>query len=84
MISISVLFPWLSSERRDRMRIFFLHWFSGVVYVLSQFVMSVMVLNCWSSKDGSGPFIYFLKFVELAVRSEWLCTSEVRKVACNL
>lgn len=26
VISISVLFPWLSSERRKRMRIFFLHW----------------------------------------------------------
>eukprot|EP00903_Cladosiphon_okamuranus_P019509 g17940.t1 len=75
VISISVLFPWLSSERRGRMRIFFLHWFSGTMYVLSQFVMSVMVLNCWSSKDNSGPFIYFIKFVELAVLNLWSISS---------
>lgn len=37
---------------------------SGVLYVMSQFVMSLMVINCWSS-DLGGPFIYFLKFVEL-------------------
>ena len=67
VISVSVLLPWLDSDRRGRMRIFFLHWFSGVMYVMSQFVMSVMVLNCWSSKDDSGPAIYFIKFVELAV-----------------
>lgn len=67
VISISVLFPWLDSDRRGRMRIFFLHWFSGVVYVMSQIILSVMVLNCWSSKDGSGPFIFLVKFIELAV-----------------
>eukprot|EP00903_Cladosiphon_okamuranus_P019508 g17939.t1 len=75
VISISVLFPWLDAERRGRMRIFFLHWFSGVMYVMSQFVMSVMVLNCWSSKDDSGPFIYFLKFVELTVLNLWSISS---------
>ncbi|CAN0114455.1 unnamed protein product [Ectocarpus fasciculatus] len=75
VISISVLFPWLSSERRGRMRIFFLHWASGVMYVMSQFIMSVMVLNCWSSRDGSGPFIYFLKFWELTVLNLWSISS---------
>lgn len=75
VISISVLFPWLDPERRGRMRIFFLHWFSGVMYVMSQFVMSVMVLNCWSSKDDSGPFIFFVKFVELAVLNLWSISS---------
>ncbi|CAN0113754.1 unnamed protein product [Scytosiphon promiscuus] len=75
VISISVLFPWLSSERRGRMRIFFLHWASGVLYVMSQFIMSVMVLNCWSSKDNSGPFVYFLKFWELTVLNLWSISS---------
>lgn len=75
MISISVLFPWLSSERRGRMRIFFLHWFSGVMYVVAQFLMSVMVLNCWSSKADAGPFVYFLKFAELAVLNLWSISS---------
>ncbi|CAB1103465.1 unnamed protein product [Ectocarpus sp. CCAP 1310/34] len=75
VISISVLFPWLSSERRGRMRIFFLHWASGVMYVMSQFIMSVMVLNCWSSRDDSGPFIYFLKFWELTVLNLWSISS---------
>ncbi|CAN0482834.1 unnamed protein product [Ectocarpus sp. 12 AP-2014] len=75
VISISVLFPWLSSERRGRMRIFFLHWASGVMYVMSQFIMSVMVLNCWSSRDDSGPVIYFLKFWELTVLNLWSISS---------
>ncbi|CBJ31672.1 hypothetical protein Esi_0273_0019 [Ectocarpus siliculosus] len=75
VISISVLFPWLSSERRGRMRIFFLHWASGVMYVMSQFIMSVMVLNCWSSRDDSGPFIYFLKFLELTALNLWSISS---------
>ncbi|CAN0189335.1 unnamed protein product, partial [Pylaiella littoralis] len=75
VISMSVFFPWLSSQRRAHMRIFFLHWASGVMYVLSQFIMSVMVLNCWSSKDDAGPFIYFLKFWELTVLNLWSISS---------
>eukprot|EP00752_Nemacystus_decipiens_P008223 g7353.t1 len=75
VISISVLFPWLSSERRGRMRIFFLHWFSGAMYVMSQFIMSVMVLNCWSSHGDAGNFIFFVKFVELAVLNLWSISS---------
>lgn len=135
VISISVFFPWLSSHRRERMRIFFLHWarcaccivaspsslilsstaamfsggyildltdydqyyyfmslgslppmpsiistcllygYSGVMYVLSQFIMSVMVLNCWSSRDSAGPFIYLLKFWELTVLNLWSISS---------
>ena len=75
VFSVSVLFPWLSSGRRGRMRIFFLHWFSGAMYVMSQFILSVMVLNCWTSKDDAGPFIYFLKFVELAVLNLWSISS---------
>lgn len=71
MISISVLFPWLNSARRKRMRIFFLHWLSGVTYVVSQFVLSVMVLNCWSSRRYAGPVIYLVKFVELAALNLW-------------
>lgn len=45
------------------------------MYVLSQFIMSVMVLNCWSSKDDAGPFIYFLKFWELTVLNLWSISS---------
>lgn len=48
---------------------------SGVLYVMSQFIMSVMVLNCWSSKDDSGPFVYFLKFWELTVLNLWSISS---------
>lgn len=53
------------------MRIFFLHWLSGVTYVVSQFVLSVMVLNCWSSRRYAGPVIYLVKFVELAALNLW-------------
>lgn len=71
MISISVLFPWLNSDRRKRMRVFFLHWLSGVTYVVSQFILSVMVLNCWSSRQHAGPVIFLVKFVELAALNLW-------------
>lgn len=52
-----------------------LHFGSGVMYVLSQFIMSVMVLNCWSSRDSAGPFIYLLKFWELTVLNLWSISS---------
>ncbi|CAM9962234.1 unnamed protein product, partial [Laminaria digitata] len=74
-VSISVMFPWVCPVRRGRMRIFFLHWASGVMYVLSQFIMSVMVLNCWSSRRHSGPIIYILKFWELASLNLWSISS---------
>ncbi|CAN0113956.1 unnamed protein product, partial [Scytosiphon promiscuus] len=64
LTSVSVVHPWLDPTRRHHMRIFCLHWFSGVMYVVSQFTMCMMVVNCWSS-NLAGPFIYFLKFVEL-------------------
>lgn len=43
--------------------------------MLSQFVMSVIVLLCWSTNDAKA-FIYFLKFVELASLNVW-CISSV-------
>lgn len=43
--------------------------------MLSQFVMSVMVLNCWSSRKTAGPFIYLLKFVELTAVNLWAISS---------
>lgn len=47
---------------------------SGVVYVLSQFVMSVMVLLCWSSNHDM-PYIYALKFTELISLNVWSISS---------
>ncbi|CBJ31674.1 hypothetical protein Esi_0273_0022 [Ectocarpus siliculosus] len=57
------------------MNIFCLHWASAVTYVVSQLVMSVMVINCWSSKTRAGPVIYVLKFVELTSINLWAISS---------
>ena len=48
---------------------------SGVAYVLSQSIMSVMVLNCWSSRKTAGPAIYFFKFIELTAVNLWAISS---------
>lgn len=48
---------------------------SGVMYVLSQFILSVMVLNCWTSKREAGPVIFLIKFWELAVLNLWSISS---------
>ncbi|CAM9911634.1 unnamed protein product [Ectocarpus sp. 12 AP-2014] len=37
--------------------------------------MSVMVINCWSSKTSAGPVIYLLKFVELTSINLWAISS---------
>ena len=37
--------------------------------------MSVMVLNCWTSKRTAGPIIFMLKFVELVVLNLWSISS---------
>lgn len=42
--------------------------------MLTQFIMSVMVLNCWSSTSAI-PFIYFLKFAELMALNVWSFSS---------
>ncbi|CAM9979440.1 unnamed protein product, partial [Ectocarpus fasciculatus] len=48
---------------------------SAVTYVVSQFIMSVMVINCWSSKARAGPVIYLLKFIELTSINLWAISS---------
>eukprot|EP00904_Undaria_pinnatifida_P011635 jgi/Undpi1/7601/HiC_scaffold_23.g10074.m1 len=37
--------------------------------------MSVMVLNCWSSRKTAGPAIFFFKFVELTAVNLWAISS---------
>lgn len=75
MASVSVMFPWLSFEKRNRMRVFFLHWFSAVIYVICKSILSVMVLNCWSSRRVAGRVIFIVKFVELASLNLWSISS---------
>ncbi|CAM9357624.1 unnamed protein product [Choristocarpus tenellus] len=60
----SAISAWFSGMQVDRMIILFLHWISGLGYALSQHIMSIMIINCWSF-NGLKPLIYSLKFVEI-------------------
>lgn len=44
------------------------------MYVLTQFIMSVMMLLCWSSEKDLG-MIYILKFLELTALNTWSLSS---------
>ncbi|CAM9696617.1 unnamed protein product [Choristocarpus tenellus] len=64
MVVASALSAWFNSLKIKRMILMFLHWVSGFGYASSQLIMSIMVINCWSTNELK-PFIYTLKFLEL-------------------